>query len=389
MTAAEDLEGSNKWEQGCGGGTPRSLAKGLFSPNASGRGWMPGDPVEKHKDIANKGHLATRLPEHPQHQQDQQQPPATRLPVWPAAPAPASFLEQTGTSSPTLSSSAGRASTVYTEHDGGWGLASLKAASQRFVDVLHAAGDDGSGAADESVEGKKPNGAGAGNASVQGSGGGHVPPLRLSSRAQGPGSGGKRRGQEREEVGTRGQTETQDTEDDEDSKKQRDLMRLKRALLGSRMDGVMPMSDAQTATWTTQSLLQLSSRRGGEAQVDQGTCNLKGAPGKASPAAPESSEEEESILHPGFTSMLGLQELARTLTPRNSRECWNRICMPSEDDRQHQAGCRWVYFAEIPWLSAQAMSGALVLWILVFLRPRTHLPLLCVSADSPPLPLRT
>ena len=333
------------------GGTSRSEANVLVDSKALGDSCRRGEQVNKYE--AGSDLVKTQ----PEHQQDQQQQdmrqhqhqnqhrsqhhqlsPAARLPVWPAAaPALAVASEPVEISGPTQVSSAGGASPIESGQDSGWGWGSITKASQRMMDVLSAAGDGGSGTADGSCaeargptpfvkprrDSLEPNGAGddgvAGGARVH-DGRVRVPPLKLSSRTPGLAGGSGNGGTQRDEEGKKGRTERED-DDDQGIKQQRDLLTLKRALLGNRMEGVMPISEAPAAAWMTPSFLQPGSRRadGNEPKINQASGGFEVEPDGAGDESDD--ESEESILHPGFTNMFGLQELARTLTPRNSREC--------------------------------------------------------------------
>ena len=103
---------------------------------------------------------------------------------------------------------------------------------------------------------------------------------------------------------------------EEAEEQQRDLITLKRALLGNRMEGVLGIQEQGT-------VLQPDPRRAGSSELKS---NRDGTEDED-----ESDVSEQSILHPGFSNMFGLSELAKTLTPRSSRElpalssplCWN------------------------------------------------------------------
>jgi len=140
-----------------------------------------------------------------------------------------------------------------------------------------------------------------------------------SGGARGDGGGGGEGG------GKQGQGLGEDHKDeDEEGKQQRDLITLKRALLGNRMEGVLGIQEqGKASTWMSPGLLQPVPRRAGSSE-------LKGNRNETEDED-ESDMSEESILHPGFSNMFGLSELAKTLTPRSSREdpslfslpCWN------------------------------------------------------------------
>ena len=338
-------------DTGNGEGTCRSEANVLIDSKALGDSCRRGERVNMYE--AGNDVVKTQ----PEHQQDQQQQdlrqhqhqnqhrhqhhqlsPAARLPVWPAAaPALAAASEPVEIAGPTQVSSEGGASPIESGQEVGWGWGTITKASQRVMDALSAAGDGGSGPADGScADGRgqtpfvkprrdslEPNGAGDGGVAVGAEihdGRVHVPPLKLSSRTLGLAGGSGKGGTQRDEERKKGRTERED-DDDQGIKQQRDLLTLKRALLGNRMEGVMPISEAPAAAWMTPSFLQPGSRRanGNEPKINQASGVFEVEPGGAGDESDD--ESEESILHPGFTNMFGLQELARTLTPRNSREC--------------------------------------------------------------------